>query len=266
MAGRLGTATLGVTQLTYLVEGPDDGPPLVLINSLGTDHRMWDRQITDFARDHRVIRYDTRGQGATPAPVPPYTLEQLGADVVGLLDHLDVDRAHVCGVSLGGLVSLWLSVNHPQRLLSATFANTAARIGTKGGWNDRIAAVADGGMASIREIVLERFFSAGFRSRDLAAVASIGRTLQDHEPRGYVGACAALRDADLRDEVSTIDVPALVIGASADVSTPPEDARWLAERIANASYLELEGAGHLSNIECPEQFNSAVLEHLGASP
>lgn len=249
-------------ELAYREDGPEDGPPLVLINSLGTDHRVWERQLPAFGAEHRVIRYDARGQGESASPAPPYTLAQLGSDVVGLLDHLGVDRAHVCGVSLGGIVALWVAIHHPDRSLTATFANTAARIGSVEGWDERISAVRRGGMAGIRDLVLQRFFSDAFRAADPAAVAEIGASIEQHDTDGYIGACTALRDADLRDEVGDITVPALVVTATADVSTPPAEGRWLHQRLPTSTHVELDGAGHLSNIERPREFSRAVLDHL----
>lgn len=246
----------------YRVDGPDGAPALLLINSLGTDHRMWSRQERAFTERYRVIRYDARGQGGTEAPAPPYTADDLGADAVALLDHLRIERAHVCGVSLGGFVALWLAVNRPQRLRAAVYADTAARIGTVDGWNERIAAVRDGGTVSIRDLVMERFFSDRFRGEEPDVVADIGDALEDHRPEGYIGHCTALRDGDLRDDVGAIDVPSLVIVGTADVSTPPEESRWLHERIAGSRLEELPGAGHLSNLERPTAFTHAVVDHL----
>lgn len=251
----------GVT-VGHAVDGPETAPALLLINSLGTDHRMWARQVDVFAERYRVIRYDSRGQGGIPAPPPPYSIGDLGSDAIALLDHLGIERAHVCGVSLGGSIALWLAINHPRRLASAVFADTAARIGSVEGWNERIAAVETGGMASIRERVMERFFSEPFREGDRDVVDQIGNALESHDPVGYIGHCTALRDADLRDEVETIDLPSLIIAGTSDVSTPPSESRWLHERIDGSRLDELEGAGHLSNLEQPNQFNRSVLTHL----
>lgn len=253
---------LNDTTVRYAVEGPGGAPALLLINSLGTDHRMWSRQERAFTERYRVIRYDARGQGGTAAPDPPYAIEDLGADAVALLDHLGIERTHVCGVSLGGFVALWLAINRPDRLHTAVYADTAARIGTADGWNERISAVRDGGMVSIRDLVMERFFSDRFRDEEPEVVADIGDALEGHRPEGYIGHCTALRDGDLRDDVGAIGVPSLVIVGTADVSTPPEESRWLHERIAGCRLEELSGAGHLSNLERPTAFTGAVLDHL----
>lgn len=252
------------TSVRYRVDGKEDGPPVLLINSLGTDHSMWQPQMTRFVSGHRVVRYEARGQGGSPSPPPPYSLADLGGDAVGLLDHLEVEQAHVVGVSLGGLVALWLSIHRPARLLSLTAANTAARIGTPDGWDQRIEAVRRGGMAAVRDHVMKQFFSDRFRAEDPLTVAATARVLEQHEPDGYVGYCAALREADLRAEVADIEVPVLVIGGTEDVSTPAEEARWLADRIPEAE-LTLLDAGHLSNLERPEDFDDAVLGHISST-
>lgn len=259
---QLTTAELDGVPISYTVDGPAGAPALLLINSLGTDHRMWSPQVGALAARFRVIRYDARGQGGSHAPPPPYSVSQLGADAVALLDHLGIDRAHLCGVSLGGLVTIWLAAHRPDRLHRAVHANTAARVGTTDGWNARIAAVRDGGMSSIRDLVMERFFSERFRAEEPAIIDGIGGALDAHDPDGYIGHCTALRDADLRRAVGSIHVPSLVIVGAADVSTPPEDGRWLHDRIPGATLVELDDAGHLSNLERPATFTDAVLEHL----
>lgn len=256
------TAELGGTTVRYRVDGPGDAAAVLLVNSLGTDHGMWRRQAAALVGPYRVVRYDARGQGGVPAPPPPYRLADLGADALALLDHLAIDRAHVVGVSLGGIVALWLAIHHPDRLLGAVFANTAARIGTAEGWDERIEAVRRGGMSSVSGQVMERFFSDRFRTEHSDTVAETAETFEAHDPEGYIGHCTALRDADLRAGLGRIELPALVVAGSADVSTPPELSRWLHERIARAELVELAGAGHLSNLERPERFNDAVGRHL----
>lgn len=249
----------------YQLDGPPAATPVVLLNSLGTDLRMWDRQIADLADRYRVIRFDARGQGATPAPRSPYSLADLGRDAIGLVDHLGIERFHVCGVSLGGAIALWLAAHHPDRLLTATFANTAARIGTAEGWEQRIAAVRHGGMRAIRDVVLERYFSASFRATEPTTVEAFGDSLETHDPEGYVGACTALRDADLGGVLDVIDLPSLVVCGSHDVSTPPEQGRYLSEALGAATLVELDGAGHLSNVEQARAFNDALGHHLAAA-
>src|SRR3954468_1849074 len=153
------------TRVHYQLDGPADTPVLLFINSLGTDLRMWEPQVAALASTVRILRYDSRGHGQSDAPPGPYTAGRLGLDAIALLDGLGIERVNVCGLSLGGLVALWLSIHRPGRIDRAVFANTAARIGTVESWSARIEAVQAGGMAAIRDAVLARFLSAGFRER-----------------------------------------------------------------------------------------------------
>lgn len=252
-------------RLAYQLDGPADAPALLLINSLGTDLRMWEPQVAALASGLRVLRYDSRGHGRSDAPPGPYTLERLGLDTVALLDGLGIERAHVCGLSLGGLVALWLAIHRPGRVGRAVFANTAARIGSHEIWGARIAAVRAGGMAAIRDAVLARFLSAGFRERRPEVAANVSEMLVATPPEGYVGCCAALRDADLHNLVSTIEARSLVIGGELDEATPPAQAEDLHAGIVPSELMVIPGVAHLSNLEAPELFNLRVLELLTRS-
>jgi 3-oxoadipate enol-lactonase len=185
-------------RLHYRIDGPPDGPPLLFVNSLGTDLRMWDPQVDLLADDLRVIRYDSRGHGRSDAPSGEYTVERLALDALALLDALDVERATICGLSLGGIVALWLAIYRPARVGRLVLANTAARIGTDENWRARTAAVEAGGMAAIRDAVLARFLSRDFRQRNPDVAERIGDMVLSTPAHGYIAACAALRDADLR--------------------------------------------------------------------
>ena len=252
----------GGVRLAYRVDGPDDAPTIVLVNSLGTDLRMWDPQIGLLSRSLRVVRYDCRGHGASDVPPGPYTIEQLGLDLLTLLDTLQIDRAHICGLSLGGVIALWFSAKYPNRVASALFANTAARIGTEESWNTRIEAVRTGGMGAILDMVLARFLSEGFRQRHLEVTRLIGEMIKATNPKGYIGACAALRDADLRDILATIHVPSLILAGELDEATPPSQARELHAAITGSELVVLPEAAHLSNVEQPEEFSKHVLTFL----
>src|SRR6185312_4294914 len=184
-------------QIAYRVDGPEDAPPLVLINSLGTNLHMWDAQIERLSHSLRVIRFDNRGHGLSAVPTKPYTLEQLGGDVCALLDTLGITRAHLCGISLGGMVAQACALHQPERVISITCANTAARIGSLASWDARIEAIHNGGMAAIREAVLARFFSAAYRGSHPEQVQRFSEAFMAIEPSGYIAACAALRVADL---------------------------------------------------------------------
>ncbi len=246
----------------YRLDGPAGAPVLMLSNSLGTDLTMWDAQLPAFAAGYRVLRYDTRGHGASPVTPGPYTIEQLGRDALALLDALGIGHAHFCGLSMGGMVGQWLGVHAPQRLGRLVLANTAARIGPAELWERRIAAVTAGGMAAIADGVLTRWFTDGYVARAPQTVARVRAVLEATDPAGYTAACAAVRDMDQRAVVTRIAVPTLVVAGTHDLATPPADGRWLAGAIGGARYVEFDAA-HLSNLEAEAGFTAAVLGFLG---
>ncbi len=243
-------------------DGPADAPPIVLLHSLGSDTSMWQPQVDARADRFRLIRLDTRGHGRAPSPDGPYALADLGGDVIDVLDHLGLDTVHLCGLSLGGLTALWVALHHPDRLRTLTAANTAARVGSAEGWAARIDAVRTHGLAGIRDDVLERFFAAGFDVAQPVAFADAQRAFTTADGEGYAACCAALGDADLRDEVQRIAVPTLVVGGVLDVATPPSDAEWLAARIPGAELVVLDDAAHLSNLDQPAAFTAALAQHV----
>lgn len=181
-------------RLAYRLAGDEHSPTMVLINSLGTDLRMWDPQVPALTRSFQVLRYDIRGHGQSGVSDEAFTIERLGLDLLALLDELSIVRVRLCGLSLGGMIALWLAVHHPQRIERAVFANTAARIGTEDGWNARIDAVRVGGMAAVRQAVVARFLSEGFRGRHPETAQWVGDMIEATNPAGYVAACAALRE------------------------------------------------------------------------
>jgi 3-oxoadipate enol-lactonase len=252
-------------RLAYRFDGPADAPVVLMVNSLGTDLRMWDSQVEALTLETRMLRYDSRGHGRSDAPTGPYGLERLGRDALTLMDALGIERAHVCGLSLGGLVALWLAIYRPGRVDRLVLANTAARIGTAESWSARIAAVEAGGMAAIHDAVLARFLSAGFREREPGQTRQIGVMLLATPPGGYAGACAALRDADLRNMVSTIVAPTLVVGGELDEATPPAQAEDLHAAIVTSELMVIPEVAHLSNVEAPDIFNRRLVDFLRPS-
>ena len=250
------------TQIAYRVDGRADGPSILLINSLGTDLRMWDAQIGALGQDLRVIRYDSRGHGQSRPSSEPVTLDRLGRDALAVLDHLEVERTHICGVSLGGVVALWMAAHHADRVDRAVFANTAARIGTAESWRARIEAIHAGGMTAVRDAVLARFLGAAFRELHPATARLIGQMLDDTDPTSYIRTCEALRDTDLRPVVTSIRAPSLIIAGALDESTPVRQAEELYGAIPRSKLLVLAGAAHLSNVEYPEEFTAHVQRFL----
>lgn len=257
--------TLEDATIHYSLEGPDGAPVLLLSNSLGTTLAMWAPQMEAFSRHFRVLRYDTRGHGQSSVAPGPYSLAQLGADVLHLLDHLDIERAHICGLSMGGITAMWFALHHPDRLDRLVLSNTAAWIGPSSNWTDRAAAVERDGVAPIAGAVVERWLTPGYARAHPEQVAALRAMLAATPSAGYAANCLAVRDSDLRSEVSHIRAGTLVIGGRADLPTPPADGRFLASEIGGAHYIEFEAA-HLSNQEVPAQFADAVLAFLLRQP
>ena len=224
---------------------------------------MWDWQIPEFSREFRVLRYDQRGHGKSSVSPGPYSIEQLGCDVLALVDRLGIERFCFCGLSMGGMVGQWLGVESPERLTGLVLCNTAAKIGTIESWNTRIELVLKGGVEAAIPLVLDRWFTPDFQKNEPDVVARNREMLVSTSPAGYVAGCAAVRDMDQREAVHNICVRTLVIAGAHDPVTPPAEGRYLADNIAGASYVEL-AAAHLSNVEAPAEFNSAVLQFLVA--
>lgn len=255
----------GDVRLNYAVDGPDDAPALLISNSLGTTFGMWATQMATLTARFRVVRYDTRGHGASSVPEGPYTIDQLGQDALAILDHLGIERAHFIGLSMGGLTGVWLASYAPQRMLRVVLANTGAKIGTAETWNPRIDALRESGAKTLPDTmaqsVVERWFTSRYRDAKNPAIEPVRRMLLETSAPGYAANCAAIRDADLRARLPLIRVPVLVIAGTHDPSTPPQLGRDIADAVPGARYVELDAA-HLSNIEQAGAFNAAVLDFL----
>ncbi|HEY0779244.1 MAG TPA: 3-oxoadipate enol-lactonase [Gemmatirosa sp.] len=265
-AARRTHATLGDgCRLAYRLDGPEGAPVLLLVNSLGTALEMWTPQMAAFTAHVRVLRYDARGHGASDAPPGAYSLDRLGRDAVELLDAVGVERVHVCGLSLGGMVAQWLGVRAPERVDRLVLACTAAYLGPPAGWEQRIAMVRQEGMEALVAPVLGRWFTPAFRARAPEAVAPVHDMLLATPPDGYAGCCAALRDADLRPTTSLIACPVRLIAGVHDPVTPPERSDEIASalhgRAAGAEVVRLDAA-HLANVEQPDAFARAVVAFL----
>jgi 3-oxoadipate enol-lactonase len=254
-------AKLPDAQIFYEWSGPESAPVLVFSNSLGTTHRMWDPQVATFTENFRLLRYDTRGHGQSSATKGPYTIEQLSWDVVRLLDCLQLDRVHFCGLSMGGMTGMFLGANAPKRFHKIVLCNTAAKIGTLESWNARIESVKKGGMRAVAGAVLERWLTPSYRAAHPAETAAVLRMLEEANPGGYVACCAAVRDMDQRESLQNVKVPTLVLAGTHDMSTPAADGQFVAKHIPGASYVEVNAA-HLSNLEAQSEFNSHVANFL----
>lgn len=250
-------------RINYALEGRSEATVLVMSNSLGTNYSMWDPQVPEFLKSFRVLRYDTRGHGQSTVTPGPYSIEQLGKDVLGLTDGVGVKRFHFCGLSMGGMIGMWLAANAPERVNKLVLCNTAAKIGTPEVWNARIEAIRKDGMKPVAASVVERWFTTAFREKDRATVARTQKMLEEANAEGYVANCAAVRDFDFRERLGAIHKTSLVISGKHDPATTPADGRFLAEHIAGARFVELNAA-HLSNIEDGERFTREVSMFLKA--
>jgi 3-oxoadipate enol-lactonase / 4-carboxymuconolactone decarboxylase len=223
---------------------------------------MWEPQMPDLLEYFQILRYDTRGHGASDVRPGDYTIEQLGQDVLGLADKLNVASFSFCGLSMGGAVGQWLAIHAPERLKALIVANSSPRFGTPDTWEARIRAVRQGGMSAIVDAVMERFFAPEMREQREPEVHSIRSVFLGTDPIGYLGCCAAVRDVDHRPRLHKIKVPTLVIGGDRDPSTPwAENGAMLAREIPGAKSLVLPAA-HLSNLARPHSFTTAVLEFV----
>ena len=254
-------AQLADVRLHYELEGDPKLPVLVLCNSLGTTLDMWAPQMPAFLACFRVLRYDTRGHGKSEVTPGEYSIAQLGADAVALLDHLGIERASFCGLSMGGMTGMWLAANRAERIDRLVLANTGAKVGDPAIWAARFEAVRAGGMAAITPGVLDRWFTARYQRLSPNEVQKVRAMLLATSPDGYLANGAAVRDMDQRASLAKIAVPTLVIAGAHDGSTPPELGRALAQAIDGARYVELDAA-HLSNWEQAGAFTAAVLSFL----
>ena len=246
----------------YRFDGPDDRPVIVLSHSLGLDHGMWDQQAADLQPHFRVLRYDTRGHGASTAPPGDYTIAELAGDMLALVDALGIRRFAFCGLSLGGMIGQWLAVNAGDRVSHLILANTSPRLSDPSMMETRRRLVASGGMAAVESQVMARFFAPAFLAANSAAVASARRTLLATDPAGYAGCCAAIRDMDQRALLPRIAVPTLVISGDGDAGMPWDaHGAVLTGGIPGATAVRLPAA-HISNLERPRSFSRALLDFL----
>ena len=254
--------TGSAAELHYLLEGPEDAPVVVMANSLGTTLRMWDEQASALNYRFRLLRYDHRGHGGSPVPPGPYTIEDLGRDVLALLEELGIQRVSFCGLSLGGMVGMWLASEAPARIERLALCCTAARFAPDV-YDSRARTVREHGVAEIADDVLERWFTPAFRaSRHDDVVEWARRMLLDTPAEGYAACCEAVRDADLSGRLGDIRAPTLVIAGADDPAAPPEQAGLICDSIPHARLVVVEQAAHLANVEQPRAITSALLDHL----
>lgn len=249
------------------VDGDPSAPALILSNSLGTTLEMWDPQVSPFSHNHRLIRYDTRGHGGSPVTAGPYSFDDLGRDALAVLDALDIDEALFCGISMGGHTGLWLGIHAGSRFRAIAVCNSAAKIGAQQAWNDRAAAVRQGGavtMQSLADSAPGRWFTESFAQANPALVERAQGWLAGIPPEGYAACCDALATSDLRGGLGAIATPTLLLAGLSDPVTTVADAQAMQAAIPEAR-LATVPASHLSNLEAPRAFDEAILEFMSSS-
>ncbi len=241
-------------------------PTLVFSNSLGTDFRIWDRLLARLEglieRPLRVVRYDKRGHGLTEAPADPYVMEDHVGDLAALLDHLEIEQAVICGLSVGGIIAQGLSEKYPRRVSGLVLNDTAHVIGPPAMWDERIAKVREGGIEAIAEAILERWFSRDLHSNNPEELAGWRNMLVRTPAVGYMGTSAAIRDSDMTEAAKAIRVPTLCVVGDEDGSTPPSLMRELTALTPGARLEVIEGAGHLPCIEKPDELAALLAGFL----
>lgn len=225
---------------------------LVLAHSLGTNFTIWDEVARELGDSHRLLRYDLRGHGLTDATSPPYSIEALASDLMKLLDERGIESAILGGISIGGQIALASAARYPERVPKLVLCDTAIQIGDQALWNARVAAIEAGGLESVADSVLARWFAPSFANDQPAAYRGYRNLLLRTSADGYMGASAALRDADLSSAARTIRAPTLVLCGADDGATPPAVARDLAQTIPGAQFELVPGAGHLACVEKPQ--------------
>jgi 3-oxoadipate enol-lactonase len=248
-------------EVYHVLEGADDAPVLVLSNSLGTTLGMWDEQAPSLGKHFRLLRYDHRGHGGSPLPPGPYKIEDLGRDVLRLLDRLEVERFSFCGLSIGGMVGMWLAGEEPERVERLVLCCMSARF-PPDTFDSRARTVRAEGVGAIADAVVERWFTPTFRQGRPDVVEWARRMLLDTSAGGYAGCCEAVRDADLSSRLGTISAPTLVIAGADDPAAPPEGAELIRDSIPDARLAVIPDAAHLANVEQPETITRAILAHL----
>ncbi len=236
----------------FTLEGTGERVPLVFVNALGTDLRIWDGVVPHFSNRYPVLRFDKRGHGLSDCPPAPYSIHDFSTDLLGLLDQLEISQAIVVGISVGGMVALDFAASWPARVHSMVLCDTAPVIGTADLWNDRINRLREDGMGSMAEAILTRWFSPAFKENSPAAYQGYYNMLTRMPVEGYTGTCEAIRDADLTESTRTIEAHTLILCGTEDVSTPPDLVRGLVELMPNAEFQEIPGAGHSTCIEQPD--------------
>ncbi|WP_107766934.1 3-oxoadipate enol-lactonase [Nocardioides terrigena] len=250
----------------HVVTGPEDAPVVVLSNSLGSTTSMWDAQADALAEHFRVVRYDTRGHGASPVPAGPYDIDDLADDVVALLDTLGVEKAHVVGLSLGGMTGMRLAARNPERVDRLVVLCTGARLDPSSAWHERAATVRAGGSGAVAEAVVSRWFTAPYLEAHPGTRAECEAVVAGTPAEGYASCCEVIATMDLRDDLARIEAPTLAIAGADDPATPPPHLEAIAAGVQDGRLLVVPDAAHLANAQQPEAITPAIIAHLIGAP
>ena len=250
--------------INYQVDGPEGAPVVTMSHSLATTLSMWDPQMAPLTEKYRVIRYETRGHGDTDAPDGPYSLEMLATDVRRMLAELGVERTHWVGLSMGGMIGQTLALTHPELFLSLSLCDTSSRIPAEAAsaWDERIGVAGSDGMGALVDGTIDRWFTPPFRAARPDVVDPVRDMIRNTPSAGYIGCCHAIRDLDLTDRLSAIEIPTLIVVGEDDPGTPVAASEAIHEQIAGSELVVLKSAAHLSNLEQPDAFNEALLSFL----
>ncbi|KUI31124.1 3-oxoadipate enol-lactonase [Mycobacterium sp. IS-1496] len=245
-----------------LVSGRDDGPAVVLVNSLGSTHRMWDPQLAELEARFRVVRYDTRGHGASPTPAGPYRIDDLADDLVALLDRLGIEHAHLVGLSLGGMTAMRVAARNPERVDRLAVLCTGTALSPASTWLERAEVVRTRGSGAVAGAVVERWFTPAYRAAHPAVRAGCEAMVAATPAEGYAGCCEAIAALDLRDDLASIVAPTLAVAGSRDPATPVAKLREIADGVKDGRLLVVPDAAHLANAQQPGVVTPALIEHL----
>ena len=248
-----------------VVTGPEDAPVVLLSNSLGSTHRMWDAQITDLEHRFRVVRYDTRGHGDSPVPDGPYAIDDLADDLIAVLDRFGIQRAHLVGLSLGGMTAMRVASRNPERVDRMVLLCTGAQLPPAAAWSERACLVRTQGSAAVADSVVQRWFTRTYLDVNPTARDAHQRMVASTPAEGYAGCCEAIAKLDLRKHLAAITAPTLAIAGADDPATPPAKLQEIVASVPGARLLTVARAAHLANVEQPELITEALIEHLEQS-